>query len=205
MAALSHSEIERLIACPTCDAIYEIDQDEAETIVCPRCHRNLIAPERRAGLTLVALSLAAVILVAGAITQPFLTIERFFLSRDRTLIETALAFEGPLLVLSLAVLALVLVLPVVRLALTLYVVGPLTLGRGPMRYAREAFRAAEALHPWSMAEIFALGGAIALIKIVDLAHVSLGPAVWMFGGFVLVTAFQNTLMCRWSLWKALER
>ena len=56
-----------------------------------------------------------------------------------------------------------------------------------------------------MAEIFALGGGIALIKIVDLAHVTLGPAVWMFGGFVLLMGLQNTLMCRWSLWSALDK
>ena len=78
------------------------------------------------------------------------------------------------------------------------------MNKAPFPFARIAFRAAEVLRPWSMAEIFALGAAIALIKIVDLAHVSLGPAVWLFGGFVVLLALQNTLMCRWSVWKALD-
>ena len=198
--------IDALIACPTCDAVYEAaPADHAKTMACDRCHRVLIAPSRRAGVMVILLALASVGLVAGAVTMPFLSIKPFFLTKEATLIETALAFEGPLLVLSVAVLSLVLLLPVTRLVLTLYVVTPIVAGRPPLPGAKRAFRVAEALKPWSMAEIFALGGGIALIKIVDLAHVSLGPAVWMFGGFVVLMAVQNTLVCRWSLWSALDR
>ena len=195
--------IERLIACPTCDALY--DAEAAEKLRCERCHRVLIAPDRWAGLKIMLLALASVALVIGATTQPFLSIKRFFLTQEATLIETALAFEGPLLILSVATLALVVVLPITRLLLTLYVLTPLVLGRSPLPRAKTAFRLAEMLRPWSMAEIFALGGAIALIKIVDLAHVTLGPAVWMFGGFVVLVALQNTMMCRWSVWSALDK
>lgn len=197
-------QLDALIACPTCDALYDTSEMSSPTLTCTRCHRVLIASDRRAGTTLILLSFVSALLVFGAVTQPFLTIERFFMTREATLIGTALAFEGPLLVLSLAVLVLVLLLPVVRLILTLYVLAPITLGRPALPHARLAFRLTESLKPWSMAEIFALGGAIALIKIVDLAHVSLGPAVWMFGGFVLLMGFQNTLMCRWSIWKTLD-
>ena len=199
-------DIASLIACPTCDALYNVEaRAKGETMRCARCHRVLIAPRRRAGLTVILLALASVALVVGAVTQPFLSVKRFFLTQDATLIETALAFEGPLLALSLVVLALVLLLPATRLFLTLYVVTPIVLSRSPLPGAKKAFALAETLRPWSMAEIFALGGGIALIKIVDLAHVSLGPAVWMFGGFVLLMGLQNTLMCRWSLWRALDR
>lgn len=200
------AEIDHLIACPTCDALYDVGARPAETpLSCERCHRVLIAPSRRAGVTVILLALASVVLVIGATTQPFLTVKRFFLTQNATLIETALAFEGPLLVLSVATLALVLLLPILRLLLTLYVVAPIVMRWPPLAGAKRAFGLAEALRPWSMAEIFALGGGIALIKIVDLAHVTLGPAVWMFGGFVLLMGLQNTLMCRWSLWSALDK
>ncbi len=198
--------MERLIACPTCDALYDATVAEhGAALRCDRCHRVLIAPDRRAGLRIILLALASVALVVGATTQPFLSIKRYFLTQEATLIETALAFEGPLLILSMATLALVLILPITRLFLTLYVLTPLVLGKRPLPRAKLAFRLAETLKPWSMAEIFALGGAIAMVKIVDLAHVTLGPAVWMFAGFVVLVALQNTLMCRWSVWSALER
>ena len=198
--------IEQLIACPTCDALSDAGRaEEGKRLRCARCHRVLVSPDRQASLKIILLSLASALLVLGAVTQPFLSIKRFFLTQDATLIETALAFDGPLLALSLATLALVIVLPVTRLILTVYVLGPLVLDRHPLPYAKPAFRLAETLKPWSMAEIFALGAAIALIKIVDLAHVTLGPAVWMFAGFVILVALQNTLMCRWSVWSALDK
>ncbi len=197
--------LEDLIACPTCDALYKAEIPKAGArMACKRCHRVLISPGRRAGAKIILLALAAFGLVMGAVFQPFLSIKRFWITRDATLVETALAFEGPLLILSIAMLALVILLPVTRLLLTVYVLSPLVLNKPALPFARVAFRIAETLRPWSMAEIFVLGAAIALIKIVDLAHVSLGPAVWLFGGFVILLALQNTLMCRWSVWKALD-
>ncbi|NNE81713.1 MAG: paraquat-inducible protein A [Silicimonas sp.] len=200
------SDLENLIACPQCDALYRVEPDVgAARLDCDRCHSVLIAPSRRAGIRIILLALASVALVVGAATQPFLSIRRFGLERDATLLDTALAFTGPLFILSLAVLCVVLLLPMVRLLLSLYVLGPLVLARRALPGARTAFRMFEILRPWSMAEIFALGAGVALIKIVDLAHVTLGPAFWMFCGFVVLLMIQNTLMCRWSVWKALDQ
>lgn len=199
------ANLEDLIACPTCDALYKAEVPKpGAKMSCTRCHRVLIAPGRRAGVKIILLALASFALVMGAVFQPFLSIKRFWITQEATLLETALAFEGPLLILSITMLTLVILLPVLRLFLTLYVLTPIVINKTALPYARTAFRVAEALRPWSMAEIFALGAAIALIKIVDLAHVSLGPAVWLFGGFVILLALQNTLMCRWSVWKALD-
>ena len=81
---------------------------------------------------------------------------------------------------------------------------PIVLDLTPARYAMQAFRASEALRPWSMAEIFALGCAVALIKIADLATVGFGPAFWMFGGLVVLVVAQENFICRWSVWNSLE-
>lgn len=197
--------LEDLIACPTCDALYKADAPAAgDKMTCARCHHVLIAPGRHAGAKIILLALASCALVLGAVFQPFLSIERFWITRDATLLDIALSFQGPLLILSITILALVILLPVVRLLLTLYVLTPLVLNKTALPHARMAFRVSETLRPWSMAEIFALGAAVALIKIVDLAHVALGPAVWMFGAFVVLLAVQNTLMCRYSVWKSLD-
>ena len=149
------------LACPTCDALYQAPGEESLT--CHRCHRVLATPERRAGLWQVLIALATAGLIYGAVTLPFLTIKRYWMSNDATLIETALAFEGPLLALSLAVLALILLLPAVRLALTLYVLTPIVFGAGALPGAATAFRWSESLRPWSMAEIFILGCGVALV------------------------------------------
>ncbi|MEM8802163.1 MAG: paraquat-inducible protein A [Pseudomonadota bacterium] len=198
----SEDALDHLIACPECDALFETD---AETrLVCDRCHTVLINPTRRAGLKVLFLALLSVALVYGTLTQPFLSIKRFWMTSDATLLETALTFEGPLQVLSLTVLALVLLLPATRLFLSVYVLTPLVLGLSPLPAARWAHRWSEILRPWSMAEIFILGCGVALIKIVDMAEVTFGPAFWMFAALVVLLWVQDTLTCRYSLWKALD-
>lgn len=193
---------ESLLACPVCDALYEDPGDER--LACKDCHTVLAAPERRAGAVMLVLSVLTAALIYGAITLPFLTINRFWISNDATLIETAFAFEGPLLVLSVAVLALILILPTVRLALTLYVTTPLVIGRSPMPGAATAFRWSETLRPWSMAEIFVLGCGVALIKIVAMAEVTFGPAFYMFAVAVVLIWVTDRLVCRYNVWKGLS-
>ena len=56
-----------------------------------------------------------------------------------------------------------------------------------------------------MAEIFVLGVGVALVKIVDLARVEVGAAFWLFAILVVFNVFQDTLLCRSSVWRALDR
>jgi paraquat-inducible protein A len=88
--------------------------------------------------------------------------------------------------------------------LTMYVLIPVVLDRPPARHAIRAFRLSEAMRPWSMAEIFALGCAVALVKVADLATVSFGPAFWMFGVLVVLVIVQDGFLCKWSVWNSLE-
>ncbi len=198
--------LDELIACPHCDALYRaVDPLWGERAICHRCHTVLIAPVRKAGLIIISLALSTLIFGVCAISLPFLHISRLGFSNDAKLLDTALAFSGPLMILSLAVAALILFLPLLRAVLTMYVLVPVVFDRPPARQARRAFRLAEVLKPWSMAEIFVIGCAVALIKVTDLARIEVGPAFWLFAGLVLLVVVQDTFMCRWSVWKSLER
>lgn len=198
---------EDLIACPQCDALYRAEPPEAGGIArCLRCHTVLIAPRTGAFLRVLALSLTVTVLMLGAAFFPFLEISAAGLSNKSSIIDAALAFsEGPMMPLSLAVAAMILGLPLARMALLIYVLGPLVLSRAPARGAATAFRWSEDLRPWSMAEIFVIGTAVALVKVADLAKVEYGAAFWMFAGLVVVTVLSDGTMCRWSIWRALNR
>ena len=206
MTVLDHDDLLNLIACPHCDALHRVQRpSNGEQAVCRRCHAVLIAPRRRAGMTIIMLSVSVMILVLGALWFPFLTISRSGFHNDASLLDAAFAFSsGPLLPLSLAVLALIVVVPLARVMLIVYVLLPVVFDRAPFPGAREAFRLSEALQPWSMAEIFALGCAVALVKIADLALIGFGPAFWMFAGLVVIIVVQDNFMCRWSIWSSLE-
>lgn len=195
-----------LIVCPHCDAAYSLKRPEpGERAVCQRCHTVLITPRRRAGMQIISLSLAIVILIVAATVMPFLTISAAGNGNAVSILDAALAFsDGLLVVLSLAVAALIIFIPLTRVLLSLYVLIPVVFDRPPAPHAKRAFRLAEKLRPWSMAEIFAIGCAVALVKVVDLAEVTFGPAFWMFAMLVLLVVAQDAFMCRWSVWNSLD-
>ncbi|SIO02275.1 paraquat-inducible protein A [Rhodovulum sp. ES.010] len=207
-ADLRHTAPTDLIACPHCDAVYRVVQPRpGERAVCARCHTVLIAPRRQAGERLIAVALTVVVLVVAATFAPFLAIEIGGRQHASSVLDAALAFvsAGPIALLALAVAALIVFIPVLRALLVIYVLTPLVLDRPPAPGAATAFRMSEALRPWSMAEIFAIGCAVALVKVSDLAQVHFGPAFWMFSGLVVLVVLQDTFMCRYSVWKSLDR
>ena len=198
--------LDSLIACPSCDALYRVAPPPAGgRSVCARCHRVLIAPRRGAVVRIVGLALTVTILLTAALFLPFLSVRVAGMSNRSSIFDAALAFSGPeLAILSVAVTALIVGIPLARMLLVLYTLGPLVAGRAPWRGAARAFRWSEALRPWSMAEIFALGVGVALVKVADLARVEYGPAFWLFAALVVITVLQDGFMCRWSIWHALE-
>lgn len=196
-----------LIVCPKCDAIHRVRALETGARArCARCNEILIAPRLRSFSQIIALSVAVAILMVGAIFFPFLGIAASGLSHASSVLEVALAFSGPILgPISLLVVVLIILIPFLRAMALIYALWPLATGRRAFRHAAVALRAAEALRPWSMAEIFIIGTTVALVKVAGLASISLGPAFWAFCAMVIVVALSDNFMCRWTVWKALEQ
>lgn len=199
-------ETRDLIACPVCDALYRVRPVAGgERAVCGRCHAVLIAPRGHAGMRIIMLAVTNMILIAGATVFPFLSISVAGLSNRASLVGVALSFSGgPLVALSVATLALIVLVPFLRAALIVYVLTPVVFDRPARPGAARAFRLAERLKPWSMAEIFALGCAVALVKVADLAEVHFGPAFWMLAVLVILAVLQDRHLCRWSVWSSIE-
>ncbi len=205
-AAVPVEDLETLIACPQCDALYHAHAPaKGETAKCLRCHTVLISPKNRAGMTIIMLSIAIMVLILGALWFPFLQISQSGFRNSASLVDAALAFsDGPLVVLSITVLALIVLIPLLRVMLLLYVLWPVVFDRPPADHARAAFRWSETLRPWSMAEIFALGCAVSLVKVANLARIDFGPAFWMFASVVVIIVIQDRFMCRWSVWNSID-
>lgn len=196
--------LDGLIACPHCDLVYSTPPvHNKERAYCERCHSVLIAPRRKAGKLLIAMAATTLILITGAMFFPFLSIGAGGLHNGTSIVQTSFAFTGPLALLAPAILAFIVIIPMMRLLLLIYVLAPVIEDKPPAPFARQAFRLAEDLTPWSMAEIFAIGCAVALVKLSDLAEVSLGPAAWMFAGLMIIIVSADVLMCRYSIWKSL--
>jgi len=198
--------LDRLIACRSCDLLLDrVIPAPGEVARCPRCHHRLISNKRNVIDNTLAAAVSTAILMVAAIFFPFISLSEAGLHRDASVFDAINAFsDGWSVPLTVAVAAFIVVIPVTRAAALIYALFPLRLGLKPARGAARSFRMAMALRPWSMAEIFIVGVAVALVKVSDLATVSLGPSFWAFSGLILTVAFENKTLCEWTIWRLLD-
>lgn len=196
-----------LVACPSCDALYRMPEiAKGGRARCRRCHYVLTAPRDGAMTRIVMLAATSLILMVAAVFFPFLELTAAGRTQRSSILDVAMVFsDGPFVGLAIAVGAFIVLLPLLRFAALIYVLAPMSMGWRPARDAARVFRFSERIKPWSMAEIFILGVAVALIKVAGLAQLSLGPAFWAFALLVLVTALKDNFMCRLTIWKTLEQ
>ncbi len=196
---------ETLTACHVCDAICS-DKDLApgERMRCPRCRTVLRTSRRAAADQLLALALAVPPLMAVGLIAPFLSLTGSGLHKEASVLDAAIAVGGSgTWYLALAVGIMIVALPVMRALALCYVLLPMRLGFGAARHAKPMFRFAIHLRPWSMAEIFIIGVAVALIKLSGLASVDIGPAFWSFVALGIVVLMEDAVLCRRSIWDSL--
>ncbi|UOA25689.1 paraquat-inducible protein A [Pseudosulfitobacter sp. DSM 107133] len=200
------AEIADLIACPHCDALYVARMPaHGGRAICTHCHTVLISPRKKAGAKMIALTLSVMILVVAALFFPFLDINASGFGNSTSILDAASSFRsGYMVFLSFLVAAAIVFVPLLRTVLILYVLVPIVRDRPALPHARRAFRWSQDLKPWAMAEIFAIGCAVALVKVQDLAHIGFGPAFWMFAALVLLVLINDNFLCTWSVWKSLE-
>lgn len=199
--------LESLVACPQCDALHRVPDrlPHGTTAACKRCGKVLAEPRQDAFLHVLVLAGTAMILMAATVFFPFMQIEAAGLSNRVSVLDAVFAFSSAWMEpLSLAVAATIMVVPMMRFAAVIYTLWPLIGGRRPYRNAMAAFRIAERLRPWAMAEIFMVAVAVAMVKVAGLASIQPGPAFWSLIALVIVTVLHDNFMCRFTVWRALE-
>ena len=197
---------DELIACTTCDALHRMaGMPAGGRLRCKRCGSVLIRSEEGSLDAILGSAFAMVLLVGSAVFMPFLQISVRGFQSSASLIDTAFAFTGGITApLTVAVLLLIVVIPIARAALLAYALLPLRLGLRLLPEARRAFLWANRLRPWSMAEIFIVGVAVALVKIGGMASVTLGPAFWELTIIAIIVAFETASLSEKTVWRMLE-
>lgn len=196
-----------LVACPQCDTLHLAGDLPADARAhCQRCGLVIATARPTAIAQVLSLALTAFILMIAAVSFPFLDLDVQGRHNSISVIQAVLAFDrGIALLLAVAVAGFIVVLPLLRLTAIIYALEPLVRDAPVRRGAKAAFALAETLRPWSMAEIFIVGVSVALIKVSGIASVTFGPAFWAFAGLVIITILKDQLICRFSIWQALEQ
>ena len=199
-------DLDAFIACPTCDMLQpRAIPATGKTLRCMRCHHRLLTNRHNIIDATLAAAISTAILMTAAVLFPFISLSEIGLKRDASVLDAIGAFAtGWSAPLTIAVAAFIIIIPALRAMALCYALLPLRLGWALPRGAASSFRLAMALKPWSMAEIFVIGVTVALVKVVDLADVSLGPAFWAFAAMVAIVVLENSTLCKWTIWRQLD-
>ena len=195
----------RLVACHDCDLLCRLGPlAEGASAYCARCGALLRRRRRNSIERTLALTIAASVLYLVANSFPFLSFDMQGRITETTLVTGVVDLwrqgvpEIAVLVGFTAVAA-----PFVQLALLLYVLAPVHFGRVPWQMAR-MFRWLRHVQPWSMMEVFLVGILVAVTKLVDMAQVIPGLALWAFAGLIVVLAGALASLDPEAVWERLE-
>ena len=191
-----------LTLCHACDLPSRVgDVPEGGTARCPRCGSVVYKRVRDSLDRTLALALGGLFLFIAANAFPFLAMKMQGNVTHTTLSTgvRALYEQGSPIVASL-VLVTTIVAPFVQISALIFVLGPLRLGvRVPGQ--AQVFRLLRRVQPWSMMEVFIMGILVSLVKLIAMAQIVPGIALWSFVLLIpVLAAATSSLDAEW-VWR----
>jgi paraquat-inducible protein A len=95
------------------------------------------------------------------------------------------------------------VAPLARISCMIVVLAGLRLPHRPPGI-RMVFAWVEHLRPWSMVEIFLLGLFVAYVRLSDIVHIDLGPAILALGTLTVTVLASDIMLDHHAVWEALD-
>jgi len=191
-----------LTLCHACDLPTRVgDVPAGGTARCPRCGSTLYRRVRDSLDRTLALALGGLFLFIAANAFPFLAMKMQGNVTHTTLSTgvRALYEQGSPIVASLVLLTTI-VAPFVQISSLIFVLGPLRLGfRIPGQ--AQVFRVLGGVQPWSMMEVFIIGIMVSLVKLLDMAQIVPGIALWSFVLLIPVLAAASSSLDTEWVWR----
>jgi len=191
------------IGCPDCDLLQQLEAlPEGSAARCCRCGR-VLRRRRKNGLERsLALALAATVLFAAANAFPFLAFElKGQVTRTTLLSGVVDLYRSGFQELSTLVFVTSVLAPLVQIALLVYVLLPLQLGRS-VRGIAPATRLLSRVQPWSMMEVFMIGILVSIVKLQGMhATIVPGLALWSFALLIVVLTAAMTSLDLQDVWE----
>jgi paraquat-inducible protein A len=192
-------------ACRDCDALYRAPAvREDERVVCPRCHASLFSRRPNFVHRAAALVVAAAFFFILANAFPFLILRADYRESYMHLAGCVSGLqEQGFPVLAAMVGVFTLGAPTLLILALLYVLVPLLRERR-LPWALAFCRTIHEARRWNMVEVFLLGVLVSLLKLGNLATLTLGPSFWAFVGLIVCLIAAQAAIDHSELWEQLE-
>lgn len=195
----------RLVACHDCDLLHELGEvPEGGVASCGRCGGLLRKRPRNSLEHTLALAFAAAILFVVANSFPFLSFDmKGRVTQTNVVAGIVDLYNGGKAEIAALVALTIEIAPVAQLGLLLYVLVPLRMGRVPWKLPH-AFRLLRHAASWSMIEVFLIGILVAITKLMGMASIVPGLALWSFALLMIVLAGAMSSFDPESVWERAE-
>ena len=192
---------ESLVACHACDLLQRLPAlVPGESARCPRCDTELWRPVADSLDRTLALALAAAVLYVVANTVPMLGLSAVGHEASTTVLGGCrqLWHDDEQIVAVLVLIAAV-IAPALQIGFVLAIVVGARAARVP-RWVGTLLRFHPIAQTWSMIEVMLLGVLVAVIKIAELATVTVGMALVLLGGLVVLLTWMQTTFDPREIW-----
>jgi len=197
--------MDSVIACHECDLLHQRRSLPPDgTARCVRCGAALYRRKRNSLDRVLALTVAGLILFIIANVYPFLTFRLEAQIQKTNLITGVMElYQQGMWIVAGVVLVTTIVMPLFELTGMLLVLVPLKLGRRPWKLAL-LFRTIRSFRPWGMMEVFMIGILVAVVKLVKMANIIPGMALYAFMVLIFVLAASAAALDPHIVWKKLD-
>jgi paraquat-inducible protein A len=205
MESFSPATRPHLLECHECGTIQRIPAMPPQSrAVCPTCDAHLRHTRFDPFTPPLALNLAALVMLGVGAFWTLLSVSTAGQSRNANLLTGPSELRSfGLWELSVVVLATTFAAPLARILCMIAVLVSVRLPRRPPG-VRAAFAWVEHLRPWSMVEIFLLGLFVAYVRLSDIAHIDLGPAIMALAILTVTMLAADISLDEHAVWEALD-
>lgn len=153
---------------------------------------------------MLALTVAGLILFIIANIYPFLTFRLEAQIQQTNLLTGVIElYQQGMWIIAGVVLITTIVMPLLQLIGMLFILVPIKLQRRPWKLAI-LFRTVRRFRPWGMTEVFMIGILVAVVKLVKMASIIPGTALYSFLVLIFVLAAAAVALDPHVVWKQLD-
>lgn len=204
-SGLSDLPLDHLVACHECDLLMRKPQlAQDEKALCPRCGYELYAHRHNVVERSLALVIAALLLFIPANFLPIMQLNILGQSAEDTVWTGVIGlFETGMQSVAVVVFLCSMGIPLLKLLCQLFVLLSIRLDIG-RSYGLLLYRIYHHLRDWGMLEVYLMGVLVAIVKLADLASITVGLGLVCFISLLLVQVWLEVVMSPHQIWEALS-
>ncbi|MFK0311821.1 paraquat-inducible protein A [Pseudomonas sp. NPDC090233] len=203
--ALEQLPLEELVACHECDLLMRKPQlQHDEKALCPRCGYELYAHRHNVVNRSLALVLTALLLFVPANFLPIMQLHLLGQTSDDTVWSGVVGlYNSEMRGVAVVVFLCSMAIPFLKLMCQLLVLLSIRLNVG-RSYGLLCYRIYHHLRDWGMLEVYFMGVLVAIVKLVDLAELTVGLGLFCFISLLLIQVWLEVVMSPHQIWSALS-